>query len=160
MNTRKALLFSIALCMAGMSAAGAQAVYRWTDADGVVHYGSRAPDGVDATLVSAANASGGLGVSASEINPPASEAGAEGEEPEISYAEQRRQERAQRRADAMEENAEREAQCAAMRRQRDALEPSPRVIINDEDGNPVRMSDEDRVAGLEEARQYLSENCR
>ena len=160
LNARILTVFSIALSLAGTSAASAQTVYRWTDADGVVHYGTWAPDGVDATLVNTTSAFGGIGVSAEEVSPTDPQAGAEGEDPELSYAEQRRQERAQRRADAMQENAEREAQCAAMRRQRDALEPSPRVIIKDADGNPVRMSDEDRLAGIEEARQYLSENCR
>lgn len=154
----KLIVATLIIGMTLSAAAGAQAVYRWVDKDGVVHYGARAPEGVEATLVNTASPPGGLGVSAEDAKGP--QDGPPVGEPEISYAEQRRRERAERREKAMQEDSERQSKCAAMERQRAALEPSPRVIIADADGNPVRMADEDRLAKLDEAKSYLSANCR
>lgn len=149
---------TMALGLAVSLASHAQTVYRWVDGEGVVHYGARPPEGVKATMVDMSNPSGGLGVPAAEINPsPGEDAAAEA--PEISVAEQRRRDRAERRAETRQENAERQRNCTAMERQRAALEPHPRVIIRDKDGNPTRMADDDRIAKLEEAKQYLEENC-
>ena len=151
-------LIMLALLLSLAATAAAQTVYRWVDADGVVHFGTQPPRGVDATLVDTASHSGGLGVSAEEIRGGGNETTTAGEAP-LSYAEQRRRDRAERHAAAREEQSERQSKCANMQRQRAALEPSPRVIIEDENGNPVRMADEDRLAKLEEAKKYLSENC-
>lgn len=157
MNKRNIFIFTLALTLA--AGAGAQTVYRWVDGDGVVHYGARPPQGVEATAVNTAAASGGLGVAAEEIRGGAGQAAGTAGEPEISYAEQRRRERAKRQQEAMQQDAERKGKCAAMQAQRAALEPSPRVIVRDAEGNPTRMDDNDRLAKLEEARKYLAENC-
>lgn len=159
MNTRRAIatLVSLGICLS--SAAPAALVYRWVDDDGVVHFSGDPPAGVDAAVVDASMPSGGLSPSTPYEDAAAGGEVAESEEPELSYAEQRRQERAERREERRAENAERQRKCAAMRKQRAALEPSPRVIVRDEEGNPVRMSDEDRLAALQEAKTYLAEHC-
>jgi hypothetical protein len=150
------LVFSLALA----TSAVAQTIYRWVDAEGVVHFGAEPPRGVDATLVNTSAPSGGLGVAAEDIRGPGVKATAQGTETGISYAEQQRRERAERQQKARQKQAERQSRCAAMENQLAVLEPSPRVLIEDENGNPVRMDDNDRLARLEEARKYLSENCR
>lgn len=149
-----------ALLLALSAPAIGQTIYRWVDREGVVHFGAQPPKGVEATLVSTAGASGGLGVSAEDIRGQADPSATAGSKPEVSYAEQRRRERMQRQEEVRKLQAERQGKCAEMERQRAALEPSPRVIINDEDGNPVRMDDNDRLERLEEAKKYLAENCR
>jgi PAS domain-containing protein len=152
------MALTLALSLAITTGVQAETIYRWVDSDGVVHYSGNPPDDVDAKPVDPQTPSGGLGVPAADINPQAP-TDAAAQEPEISYAEQRRQERREQREKALKDNAERERKCAAMRQQRAALEPSPRVIIRDENGNPVRMNDEDRLAKLDEAKKYLQENC-
>ena len=154
---RKLTVFMFLLALA--ASASAQTIHRWVDSEGVVHFGAQPPQGVDATPVNTVAPGKGLGVAAEDIRGtknPATENG----EPQVSYAEQKRRERAERQQEAMKQNAERQRQCAVMERQRAALEPSPRVIIEDESGNPVRMDDNDRLTRLSEAKKYLEENCR
>lgn len=158
---RNSKLLTACLALALAATASAETIYRWVDKDGVVHFGGLPPAGVQATVVGPTAASAGLTGAAA----PAAPAGPgvapvdEGEE-NVSYAEQRRRERAEQRAESRQADAERQQKCAAMQRQRDALEPSTRVIINDENGNPVRMDDNDRLAKVEEAKSYLAANCR
>jgi hypothetical protein len=136
------------------------------DKEGVVHYGGKPPAGVTATIISSGGNTSGLASDLAETGIEPDAAGtardsAKGDKPEdISYAEQSRRERAARREEQMKANAERNQKCGAMRAQRDALEPSTRVIVSDPEGNPVRMADEERLARLEEAKAYLAENCR
>jgi hypothetical protein len=150
----------LVLSLALATSAVAQTIYRWVDAEGTVHFGSEPPKGVDATLVNTSAPPGGLGVAAEDIRGTGGEATAQGTDPNISYAEQQRRERAERQQEARQKQAERQSKCAAMENQRAALEPSPRVIIEDENGNPVRMDDNDRLTRLEEAKKYLTDNCR
>jgi hypothetical protein len=155
----KRIIITILGCLALGAALGAhaQSIYRWVDADGVVHYGGNPPKGVEATLVTTARDSGGLGMpDAPQADAPATDVDPQSD---LSYAEQRRRERAEQREAQMQARAERERNCAVMRQQRDALEPSTRVLVNDENGNPVRMADEDRLASLEQAKTYLAANC-
>lgn len=163
MNKRQILVLLLGLGLGCAFSAGAETVYRWVDQDGVVHFGGEPPADVPSTIVSAGRDTSGL---AAPTEPDASSpdgvpaTGQPADKESISYAEQRRRERAQRREEQMKANAERNQKCAAMRQQRDALEPSTRVIVNDENGNPVRMADEDRLARLDEAKTYLAKNCR
>jgi len=53
MNATRALLLSVAFAIAAVPLARAAKVYRWVDAQGVVHYGDRAPNG---TAVAGGNA--------------------------------------------------------------------------------------------------------
>jgi len=146
-----------ALVAAALAASGAWAetIYRWVDQDGVVHFDGNPPHGVDATKVGALPESGGLSAPA-----PATVPAAEGQETPVSYAEKKRRDRAEKREAAQKSDAEIRIQCAAMKRQRDALEPSTRVIVTDANGNPVRMDDGERLAKLQQAQDYLSKNCK
>jgi len=135
--------------------AGAETIYRWVDQDGVVHFGGSPPQGVHATVVNSPGESGGLSAPVADPKPVAED----GEEV-ISYAEQRRRERAEKRDAAQKADVETQQKCAEMQRRRDALEPSTRVIVTGPDGNPVRMDDDERLAKLKEAKDYLEQNCR
>ncbi len=75
------------------------------------------------------------------------------------HAEQRRQSRAERRQKYTEEKQKLESQCETMRRQKAFVEPSPRVLVNDEDGNPRRLGDNERDNLLNEANAFLAKNC-
>ena len=162
MRRRTTLPILALLALLAAAAAPAQEeIYKWVDENGVTHFGERPPAGAEARRVDVQP------VPAVTPPPPApeppatpeSQDAAPGGEPELSYAEQRRQERAEARAEALREQQVREENCKRMRAQVAALEPNPRVIVNDEDGNPRRLSDEERLSALEEAKKYIAENC-
>ena len=79
--------------------------------------------------------------------------------PELSYAEQRRQDRAKRKKDNREEARKLEANCEIMRRQKAFVEPSPRVLVDDGQGGTRRLYDDERQEMLNEANAFLAENC-
>ena len=143
----------------------AGAVYRWVDKDGSVHYGDRIPDGVEGSLINVRPNTAQL-VSPEKNKVPESAAGTaaeaaarEGEAPELSIAEQRRQDRAENRRKNAEEARKIAAKCEIMRVQKARVEPSPRVLVYDENGEVRRLDDNERVDMLNEANAYLAKNC-
>ena len=142
-------------------ASAGKAVYRWVDGDGIVHFGNRAPEGVNATEVALKPGTNEPGRPEQNSDPsPETDttAGAEEEAP-LSVAEQRRQARAERRQKYNEDKQQMESQCKTMRTQKDFVEPNPRVIVQDEYGNPRRLDDKEREEMLDEANAFLAENC-
>jgi hypothetical protein len=155
-----ALLLATGCALASGQAMAAKQIYRWVDEDGVVHFSSRPPDGAQAAVVDASSPDQPPEAAPAPAPAPAeSAAETAGEEPELSYAEQRRQERESRRQQYLEKQRERDAQCENMRRQREWVEPSTRVLVQGEDGNPRRLNDEEREELLNEAITFLEENC-
>lgn len=149
------LLFALVATSAVDSRAGEE-IYRWVDEDGVVHFGNNAEGHPDAELVTVR---GTAGISPSQ--PAAADAAKSVETTETlaSRAEQQREERAQSREEAAERQQQVSATCKVARERVAALEPSPRVIIENEDGTVSRMDDEERLALLNEAQAYITENC-
>jgi hypothetical protein len=139
----------------------AQEIFRWVDNDGILHFSDRAPEGMEATLMR-------IKPNTVQLVQPekrfTSETGAGGvgensEAPELSYAEQRRQARAKNRKDSREKAQETAAGCEIMRRQKAFVEPSPRVIVQNDDGTMRRLDDGERERMLREANRYLATNC-
>lgn len=158
----KILALGLALALIAQTAPAADQIYRWMDEAGVVHYGDQPPEGVKATLVGVKPNTVQIASPEPASRPPTGKEAADPEagEQALSYAEQSRQERAERRRQQKEEARRLEADCATMQRQKDWVEPSPRVIVEDEDGNPRRLDDDERLELLEEANAFLEENCR
>jgi hypothetical protein len=141
-------------------------IYRWTDAQGVVHFGNMPPQGQPVEEVRVDPPVSPPAVQPVVTDTPATAAVTDGEvnasaadEPEVSYAQQRRDEREAKRRLRKSEALEREINCARMEQQRAALEPATRVIVTDDDGNSRRLDDDERVKGVEEAKAFLRENC-
>ncbi len=149
------LFLCLALSMAAGYTLAADVIYRWVDESGVVHFGDRPPAGVEATIVDARHPPASQPAPEPDQQDPVEEAA----EPTLSYAEQRRQERAERRREFNEQQRQNEAECERMRRQLEWVEPSPRVLVNDEDGNPRRLTDQEREDLINEARSFIAENC-
>jgi len=163
-------MMAAGLLLAGTGMAATE-VYRWVDADGVVHFGDRPPEGVDARPVSVRpnavpsvaakpagpQAPGGEAPAGGQA--PAGDAAAAGEAPELTFAQQRRKERTERRAERAEEARKLDMQCAAMRKQKEWVEPNPRVLVQDEDGSTRRLEDSERERLLKEASDFLAANC-
>lgn len=158
----KIMALGLALTLTAPDAQAADQVYRWVDEAGVVHYGDRPPEGVKATVVGVKPNAVQIASPEPASRPPTGEEAADPEaaESELSYAEQSRQERAERRRQQQEEARKLQAECAVMQRQKDWVEPSPRVIVEDEEGNPRRLDDDERLKLLAEANAFLEKNCR
>ena len=159
-------VFSTAL-LAGMLAlsvdAAAETIYRWVDAEGIVHFAYRPPEGVKAETVGIGPAAP---VSTAPVSPDAPAAGGAADsddtpprEPEPSYAQQRRDERAEKRQQKAAEQKKIGAQCEAMRHQLAATEPNPRVIVPTPGGGSRRLDDEERLELVNEAKAFIKKNC-
>ena len=158
MRTTKLSLQWVAAALAMAMTAGllADEVYRWVDEDGVVHFGDRAQGIPNAEVV---NVPSGPSRQA-EAPPPTTPAAPQAEaDSEPSYAQQRRDARAEARRKAAEERRQIEATCTEARSRVAALEPSTKVLVEDEQGNVVRMEDERRLELLHEAKAYIANNC-
>ena len=150
-KTRLSIVLVLAACI--MAAAGLQAkeMYRWTDENGVVHYSDQKPAGLQDYQVDQLPDSAPAAAGQPTAAAPAAE--------EPSYAEQRREEIAQKKREARESGAQREAECAAWRAEVDRLEPNRRVFFTNEDGETERMDDVERVNRVAELKQQIATHC-
>ena len=78
---------------------------------------------------------------------------------QLSYAEQRRADRANARSEYAEESRNLESQCQTMRSQKTFFESRPRVHVDDGDGGQRMMDDDERMGLLAEANDFIAENC-
>ncbi len=157
---RSTIIFkAVLITTLGLIAADALAkdvVYRWVDEDGVVHYGDL-PDGqANAEQVKIRKS---RSVNNQASSTPAPAATSQQEEPQPSYAQQQRDERAKHRREAAEKQREIAAGCEQRRQIVARLEPSTRVMIRLEDGSVTRMDDNERLEALAEAKDYIAGKC-
>lgn len=129
-------------------------IYRWVDDKGVVHFGDQPPVNTEAEQ---------LTIQQSTSTPPAPEATTADPDqpldPQPSFAQQLRDERALKRAETEENNRIIAEACAQRRTIVSQLEPSTRVMVKSEDGTVTRMDDNVRLEKLNEAQTYIAENC-
>jgi hypothetical protein len=151
------LMISITTFVMWVPETGAQdEIYRWVDENGVVHFGDR-PDGQgNAEIVDIQN-----DVPSDNQDAPLSESSASGQQsdPAPSYAQQVREERAQRRAEAAAVKEQTEAACEKVRQYVATIEPSTRVMVKQEDGTVTRMDGEVRAQKVAEGKAFLAEHC-
>lgn len=134
-------------------------IYRWVGEDGVVHFSEQPPGNIEAEKFDTrVEQSKGVGFDAepSSAN-AATETGADGKP--VNMAEQLREERAQARREAADKRAETEAKCAQAKAVIAQLEPFPRVMTTNEEGEVVRMDDNDRLEKLGNAKDFVAANC-
>lgn len=147
------------LLLCSVTAASAQQkVYRWVDKNGVVHFADMAGKYPDAEIIDIQN--NVTTVTETAANPePAATDSTEAAAPPPSYAQQRRDERAQKRKENAELQSAIKAGCEQRRKLVAQLEPSPRVMIKNEDGDITRMDDDARLKILSEAKAYIAAQC-
>ncbi len=160
-------LFSLlvfTLILASSLAVAANKIYRWVDADGIVHFGEQPPGQFNAEEVKVEKSPDYVPPPTQAPTAPAGAPGAAADpkagEPEPSYAQQRRDARAKAREEAAREKRQKSANCDAHRQLIAKLEPMPRVIIQREDGTVERMDDNERLDQLKKSKDYVNENCR
>jgi len=166
---RTEILFVLAI-LAGfcwVSAVGAAEVYTWKDQDGVTHFSDMPPESGNAQQIEVEEAyypgsSGAYTDSAAGSSEP----GTSGEddnpmtENPQKLADQRREQLAEYRQEKKEAKAETDALCEQNRRLLERLEPARRVFYTNEQGEEVRMDDEQRVGLVEEAKDFIANNCK
>ncbi len=166
---RTGILFVLAI-LAGfcwLNTGWAAEVYTWKDADGVTHFSDMPPESGDAQQIeveeayypgsSGAYTDGEAG--ASEPEPSGEDDNPMTENPQ-NLAEQRREQLARDRQEREEAKAETDALCEQNRQLLERLEPARRVFYTNEQGEEVRMDDEERVGLVEEAKDFMAENCK
>jgi hypothetical protein len=159
------LALIVSLAVAWSSASTAAEVYTWTDDDGTVHYSDtpRATGQMETLEVEEIYRPGSVAGPAAPAGVPTvtPEASPEAEaEVTLSAAEQRRQDIASERSERREQQAEVERLCGLHRQRMEQMEPARRVFYVDEQGESVRMDDEQRMALIDESKDFLAKNCR
>lgn len=150
------LFLTAAILLAATDATAKDEVYRWVDDKGVVHFGDQPPQKTDAESIDLRE-SDSTGVKPS-VDPAAPADAIYKAEP--SYAQQRREARAEQRKEAAETQSVKDAACRQRREIVAQLEPSTRVMVKGEDGEVYRLDDNERLKALDEAKAYIAENCR
>lgn len=133
----------------------AETIYKWTDAQGTVHFGERPPEGVDAELVSVITGSNTN--SDESIDDPYAAARenlrtpAEAKEDNANAAKQRELEKQQ--------EARMAAACEAQKARLEELIPRSKVILQNSDGTSRMLSDDERLNMIDESQKFVDENC-
>jgi hypothetical protein len=165
---KKLFLILVAVTAAIATSPGlmaADAVYKWVDDDGAVHFGAHVPDGFKGTRIdlqpNTVNTVRPVKKEVIDTDLPATAVPgmAESDIPELSIAEQKRQTRAENRRKNAEEAQKRENECAIMHQQKATIEPSTRVMVDDGNGEMRRLDDEERADTLKEANDFIAKNC-
>jgi hypothetical protein len=158
-------LILLALC-AGLASsvllhAQSSSVYTWTDEHGVVHYSDSPRSGGRSEHIRVEGAykpGTSDAYPAAEPTTPGAE-GTEAAEAPKSAAEQRREQLAQNRQERQEADAEARKQCGRHRQRLTQMEPARRVFYTNEQGEQVRMDDDERMRLIEESKAYLARYC-
>jgi len=139
-----------AVLLACLSAPVTAEIYKWVDAEGNVQYTQRPPP---------------AGIEASTIKPPPRVDAAAAKaalKARLEGINSRADERRKKNAERQKSDAERKAgerRCAQAKKRRNSYR-FPRVNAIAEDGTYTRLPEEQRVAELKKANDYISENCR
>ena len=139
------------------AAAQATEIHSWVDENGVRHFSDIKPVGTESQLI---EIRGGTPTGYSTDDPDAPQALPRADDqPPLTAAQQRRREIAESRMAQNEERAFVEAECRRHRYRLEQMEPARGVLYVDENGRDVRMDNAERLALVEESRDYLAENC-
>jgi len=146
---RRILMLALIMCTTPGLAAGAS-VYKWTDENGVTHFGDRQPTGSKAEQVDVR--SGNRSPTGERQSP----------QERLNELEQNQQNEAQEREETAAEEArrkQREANCATARSNLDVINSNARIRTEDEDGELRYLSPEEIDERRQEFEKVVEENC-
>jgi len=123
------------------------AVYKWTDAEGNVHYGEQPPPQADAESVRPPPP---------PANAPSPASVLENLRKRSKTSDEARAKRAEEQQEAAEKQAEREENCRKARGNLDTYTRTRRIW---RDGTVVRLTDEEWLRKIEEAKKHVAEFC-
>jgi hypothetical protein len=160
-NIFPACLLAAGLLLAWSGGIPATEVHTWTDENGVVHF-SDAPraSGKSQTLeVEEIYRPGTTEAYSGSESPDSKEAeGGQAETPP-STAQQRRDNIARERQERRENQAVTEQMCKLHKDRLARVEPARRVMYTNDEGELIRMDDDERMALVDESREFISKNC-
>lgn len=148
-GTAVALLLGL---LSTVALADTETIYKWTDLNGVVHYGERPPEGVDAVRVTVSS------IAPEDASDPYASA-RRGPDDEPSISEQKREERAKRAEEQAQEDARLTAACAAHRDRLSQLVPRTNILLQNPDGTSRRLDDNERLAMIDESQKFVDASC-
>lgn len=146
---RKILMFSILMAAAPGLASGAS-VYKWTDENGVTHFGDRQPTGKNAEQVNVRS-----GTSRNAANNRTSP------QEQLNEIEERQQEETQQREETAVEEArrkQREANCATARSNLKVISSNARIRV-EENGEMRYLNPEEIEEQRQKYEEIVTENC-
>jgi hypothetical protein len=159
------LVFATGLCSVSLTA---DEIFKWTDENGVVHFGDRPPEGHQAQTINVPE----FEPAETSVSPPSPEdqeipasdlnentIPAEEEAVPLTAAQLRREKMANDRKERQEAKAEIDTMCQKHRQRVEQIEPYRRVFYTNEQGESVRMDDELRIELVAESKSYVAENC-
>ena len=147
---RTIVIFSISCLMVVFAATSAHAdIYRWTDANGVTHFGERAPGQIDAEKVKVRNVN---------ADPQAVKALTDMQKASESAREERLQKRAARREKAQEAKVKGQ-QCASAKAHRERLVTANRLFTVNADGSRERLGEEARAEDMHRIEEEIKNLC-
>ena len=152
MNKSAISAFFVALLCLSVTANGQaqdRTMYSWTDENGTVHFSESKPDGQDA-----------LEQSIPQGAPPATNNPYQDVDAGPSYAQQRRDEIAQKSGEAQANKAVKDMECTAWQAEVDRLEPNRRVFYTNDEGETERMDDVERTNRVANLKSQIAKNCR
>jgi hypothetical protein len=137
-------------------------VHTWTDDSGVIHFSDSPRASGDSKTIEVEDIYSPGTTDAYAAPEPASRAGGStaGAESPHSMAQERRDNLATERKERREAQAETERLCALHEDRLARVEPARRVMMTDENGEMVRLDDDQRMALVEESRDFIQKNCR
>ncbi len=141
------MIFMVAMLLMS-SQLWAEKIYKWVDENGQIHYSSTKPEGQEAETVKVRKGP--------KVPPkPASEVAADDDklpiDPDVAAAAKQQL--------AAADQANRSRQCEVARKNVAALNASVRVQRTNENGEKVRLTDEQRLDALQTAQQAIREFC-
>lgn len=148
-KTISCLALSIVLA-ATVSVAQAKEMYSWTDENGTVHFSDTKPAGQDFKTESLPEDTQAA---------PTAQAPQAAEAEAVTPGQQRRDEIAQKNRQAREDQAAKNAQCAAWKAEVEQLEPHRRVFTTNEDGETERMDDVERTNRVAQLKAQIARDC-
>lgn len=147
--------FGLAVLMAAAcTTAHSDAIYRWTDEDGHVHYGDHAPGGTDAVVIRAGGATAPRAPAGDDARPRR-----EKQRRLLDAFEKEREERLAKRAQARAERQARDARCAALRAQLEHTREAQYLYREGKGGRRDVLSNEARAEYVAKLEGALGREC-
>ena len=134
-------------------------IYTWTDENGVVHFVDTPPENPDAREVQVNAPTPSSSPPSYDNTAPGMDSETPAEEAAMSYADQKREELAKKRAEYQATQAENATICNQAKSQLERLEPNRRVYFTNEEGETERMDDVERTNMVAELKKQVEEYC-
>ena len=161
---RVLVILTASLAWAGSGNVLATEVHTWTDENGIVHFSDAPSARGDSRVINIEGAympgtTGAYSTGENSQPAPVGEGGEEAEDSPQSAAQQRREQIAKDREERRKTQAETDRLCGRHRQRLEQMEPARRVLYVDEQGEQVRMDDDQRMGLIAESKEFLADNC-